>query len=173
MRAAACTPADLRALTLADAATATATATNITAPRKPPLPRHLNFTFPFVGGSEGLWEVTAAGEGVSSLRPGDLAIPTVPGKPRGTVPDTGTWRTRATLGEASLVKVPVAGGVQVEPIVAAHVSASMATAVRILEDFTSDEELGAGARVVFTGASSAVAQASFFCSGVALVKRGL
>ncbi|CAN0108227.1 unnamed protein product [Ectocarpus fasciculatus] len=40
---------------------------------------------------------------------------------------------------------------------AAHCSGSVATAIRILEDFA-EKELGAGDRVVFTGASSAVAQ---------------
>lgn len=124
--------------------------------------------FPFVGGSEGLWEVTVAGEGVSSLRPGDLAIPTIPGNAPGTVPETGTWRTTATLGEALLVRVPgdgrgreaVAG--RVEPAVAAHISASVATAIRILEDY-SPKRLEAGDRVVLTGASSAVAQVYCVC----------
>ncbi|CAM9457766.1 unnamed protein product, partial [Scytosiphon promiscuus] len=41
---------------------------------------------------------------------------------------------------------------------AAHCSGSVATAIRILGDFAEGRELGAGDRVVFTGASSAVAQ---------------
>lgn len=49
------------------------------------------------------------------------------------------------------------GGGWPELAVAAHYSRSVATAIRILEDFA-DKELGAGDRVVFTGASSAVAQ---------------
>lgn len=47
-----------------------------------------------------------------------------------------------------------AGGVGLA--VAAHCSSSVATAIRVLEDYT--EELAPGDRVVLTGASSAVAQ---------------
>lgn len=106
-------------------------------------------------------------------------MPVVSGNdPRNGARQAGTWRTRATLTETSLVKVPIhvrgsgaaaaagvleeeeeggdGGGIGFE--VAAHCSGSVATAIRILEDFA-EEELGAGDRVVFTGASSAVAQA--------------
>ncbi|CAM9997794.1 unnamed protein product, partial [Laminaria digitata] len=126
-------------------------------PPPPPPPSHLRFKFPFVGGSEGLWEVTAAGEGVSGLRPGDLAIPTVTGNPPGclTAPETGTWRTTATLGEASLVRVPPGEGQGADAAVVAHCSGSVATALRVLEDFV-PRGSGAGDRVVFTGASSAI-----------------
>ncbi|CAM9665254.1 unnamed protein product [Ectocarpus sp. 6 AP-2014] len=161
--AAPCTPADLR----------------IAATRPPPPPspnRHASGTgleFPrTVGGTEALWEITAVGGDVSSLRPGDLAVPVVAGNDpgNGARQAAGTWRTRATLTEASLVKVPIGGsgaaaagvleekggdggGVGFE--VAAHCSVSVATAIRILEDFV-EKELGAGDRVVFTGASSAI-----------------
>eukprot|EP00903_Cladosiphon_okamuranus_P018572 g17095.t1 len=129
--------------------------------------------FPFVGGGEGLWEVTASGEGVSELRPGDLAVPASPANVSAPGEEAGTWRTAATLAEAALVRVPVgavaggrdgtesapadggAGGVELA--VAAHCSSSVATAIRVLEDYT-EKELALGDRVVFTGASSAVAQ---------------
>ena len=103
------------------------------------------------------------GEGVSSFRRGDLAVPIVSGKPPGTSPESGTWRTSAIFAEASLVRVAGEGegegaGGRVEPTVLAHTSASVATALRVLEDFT-PKALEAGDRVVFTGASTAVAQA--------------
>ncbi|CAN0495688.1 unnamed protein product, partial [Hapterophycus canaliculatus] len=62
--------------------------------------------FPFVGGSEGLWEVTTVGQGVSALRPGDLAVPVPAPVPVPAAADGGTWRAMATLDEASLVRVP-------------------------------------------------------------------
>ncbi|CAB1100673.1 unnamed protein product [Ectocarpus sp. CCAP 1310/34] len=166
--AAPCTLADLRT----------------TAARQPPPPspnRHhgssSGLEFPrTIGGTEALWEITAVGGDVSSLRPGDLAVPVMAGNDsgNGARQAAGTWRSRAILTEASLVKVPIVGGsgaaaagvlgeessdgggVGVE--VAAHCSGSVATAIRILDDFV-EKELGAGDRVVFTGASSAVAQA--------------
>lgn len=113
------------------------------------------------------------GEGVSELRPGDLAVPAAPANSLAAGEETGTWRTAATLAEAVLVKVPtgvVAGGGDgsegaagderargVELAVAAHCSSSVATAIRVLEDYT-EEELAPGDRVVFTGATTAVAQ---------------
>ncbi|CAM9457836.1 unnamed protein product, partial [Scytosiphon promiscuus] len=124
IRGAPCTPADLR--TMAAAATAVAPSATVDNPgadmRTPPTmapptspsplsaspPLHLrDLKSPLVGGSEGLWEVTAAGEGVSDLRPGDLAVP-VPAAAAAT--DGGTWRAAATLDEASLVKVPATLG---------------------------------------------------------------
>lgn len=173
LRAAPCTPADIRTLA---AASATVEKTQLSTLSPPPPPPHLKFAFPFVGGTECLWEVTRTGEGVSSFQAGDLAIPTVPRDPPGTAPETGTWRTTATLDSASLIRVPWGGGGAgsrgngnvigldpdisgdvISPAVAAHVSASVATAIRILEDF-SPKPLEKGDRVVFTGASSAVAQ---------------
>lgn len=187
-----CTPSDLRTLDAAaasaDATVAANTNTMGTASTStgqhnpspspsplppPPLPSHLSFKFPFVGGSEGLWEVTAAGEGVSWLRPGDLAIPTITGSPPGCLagPESGTWRKTAVLGDASLVKVPPGEGQGANAAVVAHCAGSVATALRVLEDFAPVGSGGgegrgerggvkAGDRVVFTGASSAVAQAS-------------
>lgn len=171
-----------------------------------------------VGGSEGLWEITATGEGVSSLQPGDLAVPSSP-TPRNIahkipalsctsnhrnhwngpgvtsiVPEEdhscgagtgatmvagsrcfesddgdqsgGTWRSMATLGEGSLLRVPLPGkgsdgGGGIAPEVLAHVSASVSTAIRVLEDFAEFLPAGRlqkGDRVVLTGASTAVAQ---------------
>ncbi|CAM9790992.1 unnamed protein product, partial [Ectocarpus fasciculatus] len=172
--AAACTPADLR--------TTAARPPPPPPPQLPPSPNHQPgsssaLEFPrIIGGTEALWEITAVGGHVSSLRPGDLAVPVVAGNDLGKgAGQAGTWRTRATLTEASLVKVPVggsgatvaaaaAGGLEEEEggggggvglEMAAHCSGSVATAIRILEDFA-EKELGAGDRVVFTGASSAV-----------------
>ncbi|CAM9493221.1 unnamed protein product [Ectocarpus sp. 13 AM-2016] len=167
--AAPCTPADLR------------TTTARPPPPPPPSPNHHHASssgleFPrTIGGTEALWEIAAVGGEVSSLRPGDLAVPVMAGNDsgNGAKQAAGTWRSRAILTEASLVKVPIvwgsgaaAAGVQEEERgdgggfgveVAAHCSGSVATAIRILEDFV-EKELGAGDRVVFTGASSAVAQ---------------
>lgn len=184
LRSAPCTPADLRTLGGPDGATAPSepspdpdSATPTQEPPStaavPPPPHLRNVRHPFVGGGEGLWEVTATGEGVFDLRPGDLAVPAAPANVFAPAEETGTWRTAATLGEAALVKVPtgvVAGGQVgvesgpggggaggVEPVVAAHCSSSVATALRVLEDYT-EKELAPGDRVVFTGASSAVAQ---------------
>ncbi|CAM9740309.1 unnamed protein product [Discosporangium mesarthrocarpum] len=61
------------------------------------------------------------------------------------------WRSEASLVESALAPVPDG----VDPEVAAHVSASSATAHRILNDFV---PLEIGDHVVFTGASSAVEQ---------------
>lgn len=222
--AAPCTSADLRTLAAAAyAATAAATAaadpssrtetetlaphtststSSSTSQRPPPsatqspsLPRHLsNFAFPFVGGSEGVWEVITKGDGVSELRPGDLAVPAMMSAP-GNAPgaggsrtasgntlasvsgeETGTWRTAATLAEASLVRIPMengtAGGGWPALAVAAHYSSSVATAIRILEDFA-EKELAAGDRVVFTGASSAVAQVIWFICPMRVPSTGL
>lgn len=172
LRAAPCTPADLR------------TFANIQASHKlHPLaasPRSSSR----VGGSEGLWEVTAVGEGVSSLQPGDFAIPSIPAhvsrrlfpspvaedSPEAAADDDtdahdrGTWTSMSTLKEGSLMRVPPPGkggekgGVSAQ--ILAHASASVATAIRILADFapTPTRGLEKGDRVVFTGASSAVAQ---------------
>lgn len=119
---------------------------------------------PPVGGVQGLFEVSAVGEGVKTLRPGDLAIPVIPVIPRASSDagggPCGTWRSRASLLEEFLVKVPREG--MGDAAVAAHATASVATAIRVLADFSPERELGQGDRVVFTGASSAVAQV---CSG--------
>ena len=75
------------------------------------------------------------------------------------------------LGDASLVKVPPGEGQGANAAVVAHCAGSVATALRVLEDFAPVGSGGgegrgerggvkAGDRVVFTGASSAVAQAS-------------
>lgn len=212
LRAAACTSVDLRSFSRAPPPDGS----DSSSPGSPPFS-------PRIGGSEGVFEVTATGDGVSELQRGDLVIPAlpriIPGNihrdvtPAGNVPGTGpatssetdsgndsgngsevrsssgngsrtnhgmsldseaavagdgggTWRSTAVLTEASLLRVPPAGAgdgvevaVAVEPDVAAHVSTSMATAVRILADFgPATRELGKGDRVVFTGAYSAVAQ---------------
>lgn len=181
LRSAPCTPADLRKLANSVSTTApTESESETPIPRplptapSPPSPHHLSkLRFPFVGGSEGLWEVTAHGEGVSELRPGDLAVPAAPGNVLAPDEEIGTWRTAATLAEAALVKVPAGlvaggwdgggsapggeGGRGIGLAVAAHCSSSVATAIRVLEDYA-DKELAPGDRVVFTGASSAVAQ---------------
>lgn len=163
LRAAPCTPADLRIIATATASKSCNSHSSIpSATHTAPVPPHMKFAFPFVIGSEGLWEITAVGEGVSSLRTGDLAVPIVSGNAPGTVPESGTWRTSAILAEASLVRVPGGDGEEgrIDSMVAAHASSSVATALHILEDFSS-KALEAGDRVVMTGASTAVAQASW------------
>jgi trans-2-enoyl-CoA reductase len=52
----------------------------------------------FVGGNEGLGEVTSVGEGVRSLRRGDWVV----------MKDSqmGTWRNAANVHEGQLLKVP-------------------------------------------------------------------
>ncbi|CAN0544942.1 unnamed protein product, partial [Ectocarpus sp. 12 AP-2014] len=88
--AAPCTPADLRA----------------TAARPPPpSPNHHHagsggLEFPrTIGGTEALWEIAAVGGEVSSLRPGDLAVPVMAGNDsgNGAKQAAGTWRSRAIL----------------------------------------------------------------------------
>lgn len=173
-------------------------------------------SYRLMGGTGGLWEVTAIGAGVSSLRPGDLAIPSTPttipnttgtrpsipspaiegtGARRGyelgiPVPDdvsahsetsgatihrsessesgdenASTWRLTTTLSESSLLQVPdsavaTVAGTGLAPEVLAHVSTSVATAIRLLEDFAPSPggRLEKGDRIVVTGAFSAVAQ---------------
>lgn len=169
-----------------------------------------------MGGTGGLWEVTATGAGVLSLRPGDLAIPSIPttipnttgtrpsmpgpafegtgarsGSGRGITVledissksetsgtvlhcsersesldgDADAWRLTTTLSESSLLRVPnsavsTVAGTGLTPEVLAHVSTSVATAIRLLEDFAPlpAGRLEKGDRIVVTGAFSAVAQ---------------
>lgn len=158
LRAAPCTLTDLRILDASG--------------RSGSLSLKSNDSFPLpgpVGGTEGVFEVTEVGEGVVSLKPGDLAVPIIPqigvtadlGTDAGTDSDynashVGTWRSVASLSETSLVKLPPQGVKDLS--VAAHVSFSVATALRVLADFSPSKQLGEGDRIVFTGASSAVAQ---------------
>ena len=52
----------------------------------------------FVGGNEGLGEVTSVGEGVKSLKRGDWVVMKVP--------QVGTWRSAANVHEGQVLKVP-------------------------------------------------------------------
>lgn len=52
----------------------------------------------FVGGNEGLGEVTSVGEGVKSLKRGDWVVMKAP--------QLGTWRSAANVREEQVLKVP-------------------------------------------------------------------
>jgi trans-2-enoyl-CoA reductase len=52
----------------------------------------------FVGGNEGLGEVTSVGEGVKSLKLGDWVVMKDP--------QLGTWRSAANVREGQVLKVP-------------------------------------------------------------------
>lgn len=52
----------------------------------------------FVGGNEGLGEVTSVGEGVKSLKRGDWVVMKAP--------QVGTWRSAANVREGQVLKVP-------------------------------------------------------------------
>jgi mitochondrial enoyl-[acyl-carrier protein] reductase / trans-2-enoyl-CoA reductase len=52
----------------------------------------------FVGGNEGLGEVTSVGEGVKSLKRGDWVVMKAP--------QVGTWRSAANFREGQVLKVP-------------------------------------------------------------------
>jgi mitochondrial enoyl-[acyl-carrier protein] reductase / trans-2-enoyl-CoA reductase len=52
----------------------------------------------FVGGNEGLGEVTSVGEGVKSLKRGDWVVMKAP--------QLGTWRSAANVREGHVLKVP-------------------------------------------------------------------
>ncbi|XP_028970437.1 enoyl-[acyl-carrier-protein] reductase, mitochondrial [Esox lucius] len=105
----------------------------------PILPR-----LPAVGGNEGLGEVIEVGTAVTSLRPGDWAIPWDAG--------FGTWRTEAVCEAGDLLRIP-----RDMPLLgAATIGVNPCTAYRMLHDFVT---LTPGATVIQNGANSAVGQA--------------
>ncbi|KAH9967355.1 NAD(P)-binding protein [Russula dissimulans] len=100
----------------------------------------------FVGGNEGLAEVTDVGEGVRSVERGDWVV-----MKAGQV---GTWRGAANLREGEVLKVPRLKGLS--EVNAATMMVNPATAHCLLAHFVSPEK---GAWVVQNGANSAVGQA--------------
>ncbi|OQS03896.1 trans-2-enoyl-CoA reductase [Thraustotheca clavata] len=99
---------------------------------------------PAIGGNEGVAQVTAIGQAVSSLKVGDRVIPAVAG--------FGTWRTEAVAKEDELLAVP--SSIPVE--YAATLAVNPCTAYRLLADFA---KLGKDDVVIQNGANSAVGQA--------------
>ncbi|KAH9993668.1 hypothetical protein BJV74DRAFT_877736 [Russula compacta] len=100
----------------------------------------------FVGGNEGLAEVTGVGEGVRSLERGDWVVMKAS--------QVGTWRSAANLREEQLLKVPRLEGLS--EVNAATMMINPATAYCLLSHFVSLEK---GQWVVQNGANSAVGQA--------------
>ncbi|XP_024233682.1 enoyl-[acyl-carrier-protein] reductase, mitochondrial isoform X1 [Oncorhynchus tshawytscha] len=100
--------------------------------------------FPAVGGNEGVGEVVEVGRKVTSLRPGDWAIPWDAG--------FGTWRTEAVCEADDLLQVPK----DISLLGAATIGVNPCTAYRMLQDFVT---LKPGATVMQNGSNSAVGQA--------------
>ncbi|XP_064846956.1 enoyl-[acyl-carrier-protein] reductase, mitochondrial isoform X3 [Oncorhynchus masou masou] len=100
--------------------------------------------FPAVGGNEGVGEVVEVGRKVTSLRPGDWAIPWDAG--------FGTWRTEAVCEADDLLQVPK----DIPLLGAATIGVNPCTAYRMLQDFV---KLKPGATVMQNGSNSAVGQA--------------
>ncbi|XP_048860528.1 enoyl-[acyl-carrier-protein] reductase, mitochondrial isoform X4 [Brienomyrus brachyistius] len=100
--------------------------------------------FPAVGGNEGVGEVMEVGSDVTSLSPGDWAIPVGAG--------FGTWRTEAVCDANDIIKVPK----DISLLGAATIGVNPCTAYRMLHDF---QPLRPGDTVIQNGANSAVGQA--------------
>jgi len=100
----------------------------------------------FVGGHEGLAEVTDVGEGVRSVERGDWVVMRES--------QVGTWRGAANLREGQVLKVPRLNGLS--EVNAATMMVNPATAYCLLSRFVTLEK---GAWVVQNGANSAVGQA--------------
>ncbi|KAH9989857.1 NAD(P)-binding protein [Russula vinacea] len=100
----------------------------------------------FVGGNEGLGEVTGVGEGVRGLKRGDWVVMKSS--------QLGTWRSAANVREGLLLKVPRLEGLS--EVNAATMMVNPATAHCLLSDFVTLER---GQWVVQNGANSAVGQA--------------
>jgi len=100
----------------------------------------------FVGGNEGLGEVTSVGEGVKSLNRGDWVIMKAS--------QVGTWRSAANVREGQVLKVPRLQGLS--EVNAATMMVNPATAHCLLSHFVA---LKRGQWVIQNGANSAVGQA--------------
>lgn len=100
----------------------------------------------FVGGNEGLGEVTSVGEGVKNLKRGDWVVMKAP--------QLGTWRSAANVREGQVLKVPRLKGLS--EVNAATMMINPATAYCLLSHFVSLER---GQWVIQNGANSAVGQA--------------
>lgn len=113
-----------------------------------------------VPGSEACFEVVSVGPGVTSLHPGDWALPAGAGM--------GTWRTHAVVEDADrqLVAIPQATLAGLTPAAAATATVNPCTAWRMLRDFVDLVELsvrtgtGAGAWFIQNGANSGVGRAA-------------
>ncbi|KAG6861333.1 hypothetical protein C0995_001312 [Termitomyces sp. Mi166 len=105
-----------------------------------------NETPAFVGGNEGLAQVTEVGEGVQGLKDGDWVIMTKP--------QVGTWCTGRNVGMDDVEKVPRVEGLS--EVHAATMTVNPPTAYNMLQDYLRLEE---GDWVVQNGANSAVGQA--------------
>lgn len=100
----------------------------------------------FVGGNEGLGEVTSVGEGVKNLKRGDWVVMKAP--------QLGTWRSAANVREGQVLKVPRLKGLS--EVNAATMMINPATAYCLLSHFVALER---GQWVIQNGANSAVGQA--------------
>ncbi|KAJ8522734.1 hypothetical protein ONZ45_g701 [Pleurotus djamor] len=102
----------------------------------------------FVGGNEGLAEVTAVGDGVNDLVVGDWVVMTRS--------QAGTWSTSKNVLPTDVLKVPrTSGRYQLSEVQAATITVNPPTAYNMLHDFTN---LQPGDWVVQNGANSAVGQ---------------
>ncbi|KAF5383834.1 hypothetical protein D9615_003675 [Tricholomella constricta] len=97
----------------------------------------------FVGGNEGLAQVTEVGQGVSGLEKNDWVIMTKP--------QIGTWCTTKNVGAEDILKVPQMDGLS--EVQAATMTVNPPTAYNMLQEFVS---LNEGDWVVQNGANSAV-----------------
>ncbi|KAJ8588585.1 NAD(P)-binding protein [Rhizopogon salebrosus TDB-379] len=98
----------------------------------------------FVGGNEGLGEVTEIGEGVTGLRKGDWVVLTKA--------QSGTWSSAKNVASSDVLKVPRKGLSEVQ---AATITVNPPTAYNMLHDFA---QLAEGDWLVQNGANSAVGQ---------------
>ncbi|KIH87355.1 mitochondrial trans-2-enoyl-CoA reductase [Sporothrix brasiliensis 5110] len=111
-----------------------------------------------VPGSEACFEVVSVGSGVTTLKPGDWALPAAPG--------LGTWRTHALVddADASLVGIPRDKLDGLTPAAAATATVNPCTAWRMLRDYVDLVALsvraGAGAWFIQNGANSGVGRAA-------------
>ncbi|KAL1756815.1 hypothetical protein FB107DRAFT_210590 [Schizophyllum commune] len=99
----------------------------------------------FVGGNEGLAQVTAVGSDVKGLSEGDWVVPIAP--------QSGTWITSRNLAPTDVVRVPRAEGLTEAG--AAMLTVNPPTAYNLLHDFV---DLKPGDWVLQNGANSAVGQ---------------
>ncbi len=113
-----------------------------------------------VPGSEACFEVVSVGSAVTSLKPGDWALPAAPG--------LGTWRTHALVEDADTALVGIAQDklAGLTPAAAATATVNPCTAWRMLRSFVDLVELsvragtGAGAWFIQNGANSGVGRAA-------------
>ncbi|CAK7240338.1 MAG: mitochondrial 2-enoyl thioester reductase [Sporothrix thermara] len=113
-----------------------------------------------VPGSEACFEVVSVGSGVTTLKPGDWALPASPG--------LGTWRTHAVVddADAALVAIPKDKLKGLTPAAAATATVNPCTAWRMLRDYVDLVDLsvrsgtGAGAWFIQNGANSGVGRAA-------------